>query len=67
MDLKDYLLVGSYLFGAGVWAKMWLAFNRCEKKIDEIAEQLAYERGKTEGWSHEDRITRLERMISGEQ
>jgi hypothetical protein len=63
LDLKDYLLVGSYLFGAGVWAKMWWAFQRCEKKIDEIAEELAYRRGLDEGSDHEDRITRLERMI----
>ena len=64
MELRDYLLVGSYLFGAGVWAKMWWAFNRCEKKIDEIAEDLAYRRGKEEGYDHEERITRLERIIT---
>lgn len=64
MDLKDYLLVGSYLFGAAVWAKMWVAFLRCEKKIDRIEEQLAYQRGKEEGWDHEERLTRLERIIT---
>jgi hypothetical protein len=64
VDLKDYLLVGSYLFGAGVWAKMWVAFLRCEKKIDRIEEQLAYQRGLEEGHDHEERITRLERIIA---
>jgi hypothetical protein len=63
MELRDYLLVGSYLFGAAVWAKMWHAFSRCEKKIDEIAEEMAYQRGKDEGSDHEERITRLERLI----
>ena len=64
MDLKDYLLVGSYLFGAAVWAKMWIAFIRCEKKIDEIQEELAYRRGKDEGLDLEERVTRLERHLS---
>ena len=63
MDLKDYLLVGSYLFGAAVWAKMWWAFNRCEKKIDEIAEDLAYRRGQQDGLELDKRVTRLERMM----
>lgn len=63
MDLKDYLLVGSYLFGAGVWAKMWWAFSRCEKKIDEIAEELAYRRGQQDGLELDERVTRLERLI----
>jgi len=63
MDLKDYLLVGSYLFGAAIWAKMWASFSRCERKIDEIAEQLAYQRGKEEGADHEERIARLERHL----
>jgi len=61
MDLKDYLLVGSYLFGAAIWTKMWVTFLRCEKKIDEIQEELAYLRGQEHGWNHEERITRLER------
>jgi len=64
LDLKDYLLVGSYLFGAAVWAKMWIAFIRCEKKIDEIQEELAYRRGKDEGLDLEERVTRLERHLS---
>jgi hypothetical protein len=64
LDLKDYLLVGSYLFGAAVWAKMWIAFIRCEKKIDEIQEELAYRRGKDEGLDLEERVTRLERAIN---
>ena len=63
MDLKDYLLVGSYLFGAAVWAKMWVAFLRVEKKLDEVQEELAYRRGKEEGSDHEERITRLERLV----
>jgi len=63
MDLKDYLLVGSYLFGAAIWAKMWYAFLRCEKKIDRIEEDIAYRRGREEGQDHEERITRLERMM----
>lgn len=63
MDLKDYLLVGSYLFGAGIWVKMWAAFVRCEKKIDHIEEELAYRRGLDEGHDHEERLTRLERLI----
>jgi hypothetical protein len=56
LDLKDYLLVGSYLFGASSWWVLWRAIRRIELT-------LAEQRGKEYGWDHEDRITRLERLI----
>ena len=64
MDLRDYLLVGSYLMGVGVWSFMWRAFRACESKIDRIEELLAEQRGLDRGHDHERRITQLERAAA---
>ncbi len=67
MDLKDYLLVGSYLFGAAVWGMMWREFKALKNEVIALRLAQAEHEGREEGWDHEDRITRLERLLSGEQ
>ena len=64
MDLKDYLLVGSYLFGAAVWGMMWREFKALKNEVIGMRIRMAEQAGKEEGWDHEERITRLERHLS---
>lgn len=56
MTLTDYLLVGSYLFGAAMWGFMWKEFSRLRLQIER---QI----GIQEGQRHEERITALERAV----
>ena len=56
MTLTDYLLVGSYLFGAAMWGFMWKEFSRLRLQIER---QI----GLHEGQRHEERISALERAM----
>jgi len=63
MDLRDYLLVGSYLMGVGVWSFMWRAFLSLRREVEALRIHLAKQNGLSEGQDHEARITRLERLL----
>ena len=65
MDLRDYLLTGSYLVGAGIWAFMWQVFTGLRKDIAAMRREMDVQQGRTEGQIHEQRITRLEHTVYG--
>ena len=62
MDLRDYLLVGSYLFGAASWIFLWRAILRVHGAVEGLRMELARKNGLAQGQEHETRITRLERQ-----
>lgn len=63
MDLQTYLIVGSYLMGAGSWMMLWRELQRTRKEIVQLRLDLAEQRGLDEGQEHELRLTRLERLL----
>lgn len=60
MDLKEYLLIGSYLLGAASWAFLYRELKLVRADVGKLRIDLAYERGKAEGINVESRLLRLE-------
>jgi hypothetical protein len=63
MDLKDYLLVGSYLLGATSWAFLFREIKSLKGEVLRLRVELAYERGKAEGTNVESRLLTLEKFL----
>ncbi len=45
---------------------MWREFKALKNEVIALRLTQAEHEGREEGWDHEDRITRLERLLSGE-
>ena len=63
MDLKDYLLIGSYLLGAASWAFLFREIKALKGEVLRLRVELAYERGKAEGTNVESRLLNLEKLV----
>ena len=63
MPLQTYLIIGSYLMGAGSWMMLWREIKSVRAEIISMRLQLAQDQGLEAGRDHEARITRLERAL----
>jgi len=62
-DFLQYLIVGSYLMGAGSWAFLYKEIRSCRREIEHLSTDLAYYRGKYNGLDLDTRVTRLEHPL----
>ena len=67
MPLQTYLIIGSYLMGAGSWMMLWREIKSVRSEILAMRIQLAQDQGLEAGRDHEARITRLERAFEQER
>lgn len=62
MELKEYLIVGSYLLGAASWGFLYKELKTIRLDVLKLREDLIFERGKAVGREQErdQRLVRLE-------
>ena len=64
-NLRDYLTIGSYLFGAASWLFLYRELRGVKAQLVEIRVELAREQGIREGEHRERRLILLENQNTG--
>lgn len=60
MNLEHYLVIGSYIVGAGSWAFLYQQIKELKQEIASLRQEIAYERGKNDGAQVLARLIALE-------